>query len=255
MNTIREDWNSMAAAYEAFNTSEDSYSYNIEWPCIRDMLPELAGKSVLDVGCGTGIFTFLLEAFRPAELVGVDISEEMLKIAESKAEKRASKAEFLLGDASEIARSVNRRFDFIFSSTTTHYLADLECFFAGVSACLKEDGCCILSVIHPVYSAGYPLAHGDTFPEDDEWQVRYLDQRMRAYIQPWIEYNDDCENRLSRSYHHLFSDYVNAAVRAGLRLQALREPMPPESWKEKFPGRYESFVETPTYMVMKLTKQ
>lgn len=254
MKSIRDDWNSMAAAYESFNTSEDSYGYNIEWPCIQEMLPELAGKSVLDVGCGTGIFTFLFESFQPKELVGIDLSPKMLEIAEAKAAERGVQAEFLLGDVAEIGACTDCKFDFVFSSTTTHYLADLGRFFSGLSACLKEDGCCILSVIHPVYSAGYPLEHGDAFPEDDEWQVRYLDQHMRAYIQPWIEYNDNCENHLSVSYHHIFSDYINAAVRAGLSIQEIREPMPPESWKEKFPGRYESFIETPTYMIMKLAK-
>ena len=35
MNNIVSDWDPMAQAYEIFNNSEDSYSYNIEWPCIR----------------------------------------------------------------------------------------------------------------------------------------------------------------------------------------------------------------------------
>lgn len=81
MKSIKEDWNAMAAAYEEFNTAEDSYSYNIEWACIRKLLPELKGKSVLDLGCGTGIFTFLLEAYEPERLIGIDLSEEMLAIA------------------------------------------------------------------------------------------------------------------------------------------------------------------------------
>ena len=61
-----EEWDSAALAYELFNSSFDSYSYTIEWPCIQKLLPEIRGKSVLDVGCGTGIFTFLLEQYYPA---------------------------------------------------------------------------------------------------------------------------------------------------------------------------------------------
>lgn len=254
MKGIKEDWNTMAAAYEAFNTAEDSYSYNIEWRCIRKLLPELKGKSVLDIGCGTGIFTFLLEAFEPERLVGIDLSEEMLAIAKKKAASQASKAEFICGDAADVREKTDAQFDFIFSSTTTHYIKNLETMFAGIADCLKAGGKCILSVIHPVYSAMYPVEHGGTFPEDDEWQVRYLDQSLRAYIQPWIEYNDACENHLSVSYHHLFGDYVNAVVKAGLKICGVHEPLPPENWKTEFPGRYESFVEMPTYLIMELSK-
>lgn len=47
MKSIKEDWNDTAVAYELFNNSPDSYSYNIEWKCIKNMLPELQGKACL----------------------------------------------------------------------------------------------------------------------------------------------------------------------------------------------------------------
>ena len=37
MKDIKEDWKTMAAAYEEFGTAEDSYSYNIEWRCICEL--------------------------------------------------------------------------------------------------------------------------------------------------------------------------------------------------------------------------
>lgn len=255
MNNIVSDWDHMAQAYETFNNSEDSYSYNIEWPCIRNMLLELRGKTVLDLGCGTGIFSFLLEQYAPARVVGIDASREMLKIAGRKAKQLQSKVSFLLGDAANAFPYVQEPFDLVFSSTTTHYIPDLEALMRSIGQCLKSGGTCILSVIHPVYSAMYPIQHGDQFPDDEEWVVRYLDKRKRAYIQPWIEYNDQYENRLSTSYHYTFADYVNAIVKSGLSIQEVQEPLPPETWKTTSLERYESFVETPTYLILKLGKR
>ena len=116
LNTVKSEWNSMAAAYELFNNSPDSYSYTIEWPCIQEFLPDLRGKSILDFGCGTGIFTFLLEKYYPSKIVGIDLSEEMLKIAIAKGDE----------------------------------------LFENITHVLKDDGTCVLSIIHPVYSALYP---------------------------------------------------------------------------------------------------
>ena len=255
MNEIKIDWNSMAKAYEEFNNAEDSYSYCIEWPCIKEMLPDLKGKTVVDLGCGTGIFTFLLEKSEPAKIVGIDLSEEMLKIAGEKAGASGSKAEFVQHDAATCKEVIDEPVDFIFSSTTSHYIENLKQLFENVAKSLKEGGECLFSVINPVYSAMYPVEHEDgSFPEDEEWNVRYMDKAMRAYIQPWLEYNDDYENHLSKSYHHTFSDYVNAIVGAGLTIEKVCEPMAPEEWKETQAYRYESFVENPVYMIIKMKK-
>lgn len=252
MNPIQEDWNRSARAYEQFNTAPDSYSACIEWPCVQTLLPPIRGKRVLDLGCGTGIFTFLLERLEPSRLLGLDLSEEMLAIARQKASARASRAEFRLGDAARAADLTGETFDLVFSSTMTHYLPTLPPLMAQIARCLAPGGVCVLSVIHPVYSAQYPVARGGAFPRDEDWTVRYLDRSLRAYVQPWIEYNDEVENRLSASYHHTFGDYAEAIHAAGLRLEAVREPLPPESWQGDF--RCESFVETPAYMVLKITR-
>lgn len=254
LNTVKTEWNSMASAYELFNNSPDSYSYTIEWPCVQELLPDLRGKSVLDFGCGTGIFTFLLEKYYPEKIVGIDLSEEMLRIAMAKGKEKKSSAQFVLGDAGKLVSYFDETFDLVFSSTTTHYLTNLNELFENIRQVLKEDGTCVLSIIHPVYSALYPIEHGDTFPSDDEWTVRYLDKSRRAYIQPWIEYNDNFENQLSRSYHYTMSDYINAILQAGLKIQEIREPMPPEVWRTSAFGRYDNYIETPTYMIFKLSK-
>src|SRR5512138_3262425 len=43
--------------------------------------PHLAGKTVLDVGCGSGRFAFQLLEAGAAKVIGVDISEEAVRIA------------------------------------------------------------------------------------------------------------------------------------------------------------------------------
>jgi len=108
--------------------------------------------------------------------------------------------------------------------------------------------------MHQVYTAQYPVDKNGEFPSDDDWSVRYLDKSKRAYVQPWIEYNDNIENFLSMSYHHTVGDYFNAIINAGFKIENVEEPFPPESWKQNYYGRYNSFIETPSYMILKLSK-
>ncbi|MEA4912767.1 MAG: class I SAM-dependent methyltransferase [Oscillospiraceae bacterium] len=252
MKETETSWDRMAAAYDAFTAGEDAYSSAIEWPCVREMLPELSGKSVIDLGCGTGRFTFLLEEKNPASITGVDLSGEMLRIARANAQRTRSAARFRKADVSE--HFTDEVFDFVFSSTLTHYIADLDAFFRGVDRMLAPRGACVFSVMHPVYTAQYPIKKGDAFPDDSEWTVRYLDGRERACIQPWIEYIDTIKNFLSFSYHHTFGDYIRAIVGAGMVVTQVCEPLPPADWERRFPERYNAFIETPSYLILAAQK-
>ena len=251
---IKTDWNSMAKAYEEFNNSPDSYSFNIEWTCIRNILPALDGKTIVDLGCGTGIFTFLLEHLNPKSITGIDLSAEMLEIAKEKAAEKSSRAIFFQCDALDCAERIDEAVDFVFSSTTSHYIRDLGALLKNVYGILKPGGVAVFSVIHPLYSALYPIANGGVFPKDEDWGIRYLNRSRRTYVQPWLEYNDNYESLLSMSYHHTFSDYTNAIIESGLIIEGVYEPEPPDEWERDQPSRYENYVETPVYLIFKMKK-
>lgn len=251
---IERNWDRMARAYEEFTSGPDSYAESIEWPCLRAMLPPLEGARVLDLGCGSGRYAFALEEAGAGSVVGMDISGAMLSLAKEKARRRSSRARFLQGDIRRFQEAAPGPFDLIFSATATHYIDDLPALFAGVAQALDEGGQALFSLMHPVYTAQYPIRHGDELPTDEEWSVRYLDKSERGYVQPWIEYNAEMENFLSTSYHHTFSDYMEAVVGAGLKLDKMAEPAPPPSWRRRMPGRYQAFIETPSYLIMRLVR-
>lgn len=238
MNQIEQLWNKMATAYEAFTSGKNSYRNTIEWPCIQSMLPDIKGKSVIDLGCGSGRYTFLLEEAGPRKLTGVDISDEMLRIAREKAEKRGSRAKFIKGDLHDFVP--DDQYDVVFSSTMSHYIVDLFPLFANIYDMLTYKGICIISVMNPIYSAHYPLKKGG---QDGAQPV------TDSYIQPWYNGDEELEELLSYSYHHTFSDYINAIIHNGLTILEMQEPLPPES--EKPDG---SVLEIPSYLIIKLQK-
>jgi ubiquinone/menaquinone biosynthesis C-methylase UbiE len=76
---------------------------------------------ILDIGCGTGRFTYPLAERFQAHVIGVDPSEKMLRAAEGKASsgrvelRRAAAEELPLDDGSA---------DLVFMSMMLHHLAD-----------------------------------------------------------------------------------------------------------------------------------
>lgn len=160
----------------------------------------------------------------------------------------------LQNDINKLNTYNNEKFDFIFSSTTFHYIRDINGLFNNIYNILEENGICIVSLMHLVYTAQYPVDKNGEMPSDDEWIVRYLDKSKRTYIQPWIEYNDNINNYLSTSYHHTVSDYFNAIINAESKIEKVKEPFLPEKWKQTCYGRYNSFIETPSYMILRLSK-
>ena len=54
---------------------------------------DIQDKKVVDLGCGTGIFSFAAKLANAKEVVGIDIDEGSIKIAKSYSEKILQKKE------------------------------------------------------------------------------------------------------------------------------------------------------------------
>ena len=55
-----------------------------EWESLEPLLPDFAGKRVLDLGCGYGWHCIYAAEHGAAAVTGVDLSEKMLAVAREK---------------------------------------------------------------------------------------------------------------------------------------------------------------------------
>ena len=113
-------------------------------------------EKALEIGCGTGSFARLLAA-RCKRVVAIDLSAEMIRVAQERASqtenpksKQVGKVEFQLADAMtwEFPRA---GFDFICSIATLHHLDQRE-LLVKMKAALRPGG--VLVVLDLVKSAG-----------------------------------------------------------------------------------------------------
>ena len=103
---------------------------------------------------------------------------------------------------------------------------------------LTYKGICIISVVNPIYSAHYPLKKSNS----DEMQPQ-----PDSFVQPWYNGDKELEELLSFSYHHTFSDYINAIIHNGLTILEMQEPLPPKASES-------NGIEIPSYLIIKLQK-
>jgi ubiquinone/menaquinone biosynthesis C-methylase UbiE len=81
-------FDSQAAAYDRwYDTPLGQLVDRVEKEAVFDLLPELQGRRVLEVGCGTGNISLEL-ARRGAQVVGLDVSGPMLAVAQHKAHRQ-----------------------------------------------------------------------------------------------------------------------------------------------------------------------
>jgi SAM-dependent methyltransferase len=71
----RDTYDDLAAGYDDITGAAIREHY--EWPAVRELLPALDGRRVLDAACGDGFYTERLVA-AGADAVGVDASPEMV---------------------------------------------------------------------------------------------------------------------------------------------------------------------------------
>ena len=96
-----------------------------------ELLGDVKGQRVLDVGCGDGALTERLVA-AGADVVGIDSSPEMVAAARA----RGIDARAL----SVVELSFDREFDAVFSNAALHWVHDADRAIASMAAALKPGG-------------------------------------------------------------------------------------------------------------------
>jgi ubiquinone/menaquinone biosynthesis C-methylase UbiE len=67
--------------YKALRTHDSGFNSALEIPALRELLPSLEGKRVLDLGCGFGDFARFASDSGALEVTAVDVSARMLEEA------------------------------------------------------------------------------------------------------------------------------------------------------------------------------
>lgn len=196
-----------------------------EWHALKKLMPDLAGKRVLDLGCGFGWHCRWAMEQGAQSAVGIDLSERMLQ--EAKRRNPAPGIQYQRCAIEDYAYPP-QAFDVVISSLALHYVADFDALCQKVAETLVLGGHFVFSVEHPIFtaqgpqdwlydSAGTPLC----------WPVdRYFEEGKREAV---------FLGEQVVKYHKTLTTYVTTLLRCGFTLTGLVEPKPDPSMMD-LPG-------------------
>jgi ubiquinone/menaquinone biosynthesis C-methylase UbiE len=197
----------------------------LEEPITLDLIGQVKGQQVLDLGCGTGRYCLLL-AQRGAKVVGIDPSSGMIQHARRKITD-SNQITLHQGTLDDL-HFPDGQFDLVVSALTLSHLPELEPTFREIGRVLKSGGWLVISDVHPYW----PVSGHD--------YTEFFDEQGQEYRIP--------------IYSHLLEDYWNLCPRLGLDLEDLREPKIDGSLIQRFPDLRE-YRDIPLAIMLRLRKR
>ena len=197
-----------------------------EWHELKKMLPDLEGKSVLDLGCGFGWHCKYAAQHGAKDIVGIDSSERML----AQAEKINADKNIEYRKASIEELQVNSEaFDVVISSLALHYVEDFQQVCEKVHHGLREKGYFVFSVEHPIFSAyGNQQWYTDESGKILHWPVDnyfYEGKRESNFLGEEVT-----------KYHRTLTSYIGTLLKCGFEIIDVVEPMPPKEMLDEVEG-------------------
>lgn len=226
--------------YMMRRTRPESPNNIIEKPILLDLIGDVKGKRVLDLGCGDAEIGVELLQQDAAAYLGLEGSKNMSHAAAKNLEGTGGQ---VLQSSMEEWQPQAEQYDLVLSRFALHYLADLESAFKNVHRSLVSGGQFVFSVQHPVLTSTTKSAEGNGRKAD--WIVDdYFHQGERA--EPWI-------GKKVIKYHRTVEGYFRHLLAAGFMVEGLREGTPRA---ENFSSReeYERRMRIPLVLMMSCRK-
>lgn len=234
---IAEDWVRHA------NTND--YRNLFLMPITFELLGDVSGKKILDMGCSEGAYCRELLK-RGADVTGIDGSELLINIATARSDESIT---FLVRNANCLDGIEADSFDIVLASMSLMDVEDYEGSISEVHRVLKKSGILLMSILHPCFSSRQSRWKRN---EDGAFEYYQVDAYFERQV--WEEHITDRFKHPVFFRHMPLTDFINPIIQLGFRLTRFYEPVPTDK-QIRASRRLERLRRIPLFLFMEWEKQ
>lgn len=226
MKENKYDGSLFFSQYSQMSRSVEGLKGAGEWHILKKMLPDFAGKRVLDLGCGFGWHCVYAIEHGAIHVTGIDISQKMLEEANKR--NSSSFIEYKCMAIEDFDFQPDS-FDIVISSLTFHYLESFANICHKINSCLASGGAFVFSVEHPIFTA-----YGS-----QDWYYDSKGNRIHWPVDHYFTEGKRVATFLGQEvikYHRTLTTYMNDLLQSGFEICELIEPKPDEKMLDTIPG-------------------
>jgi len=240
-------WNDNAEVWTRLSRAGyDVYRDHLNTPAFMSMLPDVAGLSGVDIGCGEGHNTRQI-AKRGVRLVGVDILEIFIRHAKEMEQNEPLGIDYRVASAVELPFP-DRSFDFATAIMSLMDMPETERSLTEVFRVIKKGGFLQFSITHPCFDTPhrrnlrneqgvtYAIEIGDYF------------RNLNGDVVEWLfgAAPKDIKQSLPKfktpRFTRTVSQWFNFLVQTGFSLERVEEPRPTDEMVHTCPDLQDAQV-------------
>lgn len=234
-----------AQAAEAYDEIADwyserkrgSYEFKMLLPAILNLLGDLRGKKLIDIGCGPGAYSVEF-AKRGADVLGIDVSQKMLDKARNNAETANVKLTLQKSDAHSLP-STDESFDIVFLALTILNTKMVK----EAARVLKPGGLLLFSDTHPI------IESKGRWEGNDIGAARVVEDYFSQDKRQWQIKPDPGRTIILKYYTRTIEQCVDMIADAGFKILRIAEPKPGEDVKKSDPVHYDRCSRIPYFII------
>ncbi len=223
-------YDSFAGAYGEFAESAPYNAY-YDRPATLGLVGEVAGRQVLDAGCGPGFYLEELVA-RGAEVTGFDASSEMVAVARDRVGDGVPVRVHSMDDPLDWLG--DGTMDLVVCALAYHYANDRPAFLVEVHRILRPGGAMVISTHHPIQD--WARLGGSYFTEEPVTET---------WSRGWVITAHRCP----------LTQLTSEIFEAGFLIERLVEPQPVPEMASSHPEASEKLSRSPAFLLLRLLKR
>jgi SAM-dependent methyltransferase len=242
INDLKQEWATLAPKWiKEVREGKHSVRDGLLDLVMLDACGDVKGLSVLDSGCGEGRFCRKLVEREAAEVVGLDLCEQMIEAAK---ELQSGREQYLVHDVQDLSFIDNEIFDLAISYLNQCDLPDFEANTKEVFRVLKKGGKFVIANLHPMRSAS------------GKWYRNADGEKLHVILDNYFDEGErhwEITGVMLTNFHRSLSTYVNTFVNTGFILKEIIEPTSTLDMLDKYPD-LDDELRVPNFIVFVLQK-